>query len=76
MTAWASRCTSCDWGQFDAQEFSGFCRKSPPRVVVIDGYPETVWPIVYAADWCAQYTPRRERPWTVQAVAQGDGSGQ
>lgn len=75
IDAWRSRCGSCDWGHFDAEEFEGVCRKHPPTVVVIDDAPETVWPVVYPHDWCAVYTPRRERPWTVQASAQGDGSG-
>ena len=73
---WQSRCGACDWGEFVDGDRAGVCRKFPPVVAVRGSDLATVWPtIVRDVDWCAQYTPRRERPWTVQAVAQGDGGG-
>lgn len=73
---WRGRCGRCEWGDFASDQLVGSCRKVPPRVVVIDGETEAAWPIVFVEDWCGQFSPRRERPWTMQTSAQGDGGGQ
>lgn len=73
---WRGHCGRCDWGEFVEGHRVGSCRKLPPRVVVVDGETEAAWPIVFTDDWCGQFSPRRERPWTMQTSAQGDGGGQ
>jgi hypothetical protein len=59
------RCARCQWAntQYDVRLERDVltCRKDPPT---LRGSGRGVWPFVGPQDWCGQFSPKRQAPWT------------